>query len=67
MRDKSIYIILHSFPFVFIYIPNYLKKNSGVCNDEVRNCYTFFEEPEKDWARILECHRKEPPEPSLFE
>ena len=31
------------------------------------NCYTFFEEPEKDWARILECHRKEPPEPSLFE
>ena len=31
------------------------------------NCYTFFEEPEKDWARILECHSKEPPEPSLFE
>ena len=31
------------------------------------NCYTFFEEPEKDWARILECHRKEPPEPSIFE
>ena len=31
------------------------------------NCYTFFEEPEKDWARILVCDKNEPPEPSLFE
>ena len=31
------------------------------------NCYTFLEEPEKDWAKILEKTQKTPPEPSLFD
>ena len=31
------------------------------------NCYTFLEEPEKDWAKMLEEAREIPPEPSLFE
>lgn len=31
------------------------------------NCYTFFEEPEKDWAKILENNKNGPPEPSLFD
>ena len=31
------------------------------------NCYTFLEEPEKDWAKILERVRKAPPEPSSFD
>ena len=30
------------------------------------NCYTFFEEPEKDWAKILEDWEVQPPEPTLF-
>lgn len=30
------------------------------------NCYTFLEEPEKDWAKMLEKAKKAPPEPSLF-
>ena len=30
------------------------------------NCYTFFEEPEKDWAKILENLESKPPEPTLF-
>ena len=31
------------------------------------NGYTFFESPEKDWAKMLEEAKKQPPEPSLFD
>ena len=31
------------------------------------NGYTFLEEPEKDWARMLEKAKHAPPEPSLFD
>lgn len=31
------------------------------------NCYTFLEEPEKDWAKMLEKTKQTPPEPSLFD
>ena len=31
------------------------------------NCYTFFEEPEKDWVRVLEEAKPPPLEPSLFD
>lgn len=31
------------------------------------NCYTFLEEPEKDWSRILEEDIYSPPSPSLFD
>ena len=31
------------------------------------NCYTFFEEPEKDWITILESNKSSPPEPMLFD
>jgi hypothetical protein len=31
------------------------------------NCYTFFEQPEKDWLRILEAAYPPPDEPSLFD
>ena len=31
------------------------------------NCYTFFEEPEKDWAKILEDLELKPPEHTLFD
>ena len=31
------------------------------------NCYTFFEEPEKDWLAILKSNESEPPEPMLFD
>ena len=31
------------------------------------NCYTFFEEPEKDWLAILESNESTPPEPMLFD
>lgn len=31
------------------------------------NCYTFLEEPERDWTRILKSGREEPPEASLFD
>lgn len=31
------------------------------------NCYTFLENPEKDWAKILETTVISPPEPSLFD
>lgn len=31
------------------------------------NCYTFFENPEKDWAKILEEAKEQPPELSLFD
>jgi hypothetical protein len=31
------------------------------------NCYTFFEEPEKDWLAILENNESPPPEPMLFD
>ena len=31
------------------------------------NCYTFLEEPEKDWAKMLEEAKEAPPEPTLFD
>jgi hypothetical protein len=31
------------------------------------NSYTFFEEPEKDWAKILKDLKLQPPEPTLFD
>jgi IS4 transposase len=31
------------------------------------NCYTFFEEPEKDWLAILEKEESIPPERSFFD
>ena len=30
------------------------------------NCYTFLEEPEKDWAKMVQKTKEVPPEPSLF-
>ena len=29
------------------------------------NCYTFFEDPEKDWADLVQEAKEAPPEPSL--
>ena len=31
------------------------------------NCYTFLEEPEKDWAKMVQKAKETPPEPSLFD
>ena len=31
------------------------------------NCYTFLEEPEKDWAKMVQEAMETPPEPSLFD
>ena len=31
------------------------------------NCYTFLEEPEKDWAKMVQEANETPPEPSLFD
>ena len=31
------------------------------------NCYTFFEQPENDWLRILEAAYPPPDEPNLFD
>ena len=31
------------------------------------NCYTFFEEPEKDWVKVLADAKSPPLEPSLFD
>ena len=31
------------------------------------NCYTFLEEPEKDWAKMVQEAKEIPPEPSLFD
>ena len=31
------------------------------------NCYNFLEEPEKDWAKMLEEEKEEPPEQTLFD
>ena len=31
------------------------------------NCYTFLENPEKDWALLLEKAEESPPEPTLFD
>ena len=31
------------------------------------NCYTFLEEPEKDWAKIAAEMQESPPEPTLFD
>ncbi len=30
-------------------------------------CYTFFEEPAKDWLRLLENAESPPEEPKLFD
>ena len=30
------------------------------------NCYTFLEEPEKDWAKMVQEALETPPEPSIF-
>ena len=31
------------------------------------NIYTFLENPEKNWAKMLEKSKKSPPEPTLFD
>ena len=31
------------------------------------NCYTFLEEPEKDWAKLIGQMQESPPEPTLFD
>ena len=31
------------------------------------NCYTFLEEPEKDWTKMVQEAKGRPPEPSLFD
>ena len=31
------------------------------------NCYTFLEEPEKDWAKMIQEAKEIPPKPSLFD
>ena len=31
------------------------------------NCYTFLEEPEKDWGKMIQEAQEIPPEPSLFD
>ena len=31
------------------------------------NCYTFLEEPGKDWAKMVQEAEASPPEPSLFD
>ena len=31
------------------------------------NCYTFLEEPEKDWEEMLQAAKEIPSEPSLFD
>ena len=31
------------------------------------NCYTFLEEPEKDWAKMIEEAREGPPKPTLVD
>ena len=31
------------------------------------NCYTFLEEPEKDWTEMVQEAKERPPEPSLFD
>lgn len=31
------------------------------------NCYTFFENPEKDWAKMIAEAKEKPPELSLFD
>nr|WP_308536436.1 hypothetical protein [uncultured Prevotella sp.] len=31
------------------------------------NCHTFLEEPEKDWAKMVQEAKETPPEPSLFD
>lgn len=31
------------------------------------NCYTFFENPEKDWSKMIAEAKETPPEPSLFD
>ena len=31
------------------------------------NCYTFFEQPEKDWLKIIEAENPPPKQPTLFD
>ena len=31
------------------------------------NCYTFLEEPEKDWTKMVHEAKERPPEPSMFD
>ena len=31
------------------------------------NCYTFFEQPERDWLKIIEMDNPQPSEPTLFD
>ena len=31
------------------------------------NCYTFLEEPERDWAKMVQKAKETPPEASLFD
>ena len=31
------------------------------------NCYTFLEDPERDWAKMVQNAKETPPEPSLFD
>ncbi|MBR2882335.1 MAG: transposase, partial [Prevotella sp.] len=31
------------------------------------NCYTFFEQPERDWLKIIEMDNPQPDEPALFD
>lgn len=31
------------------------------------NCYTFLEEPEKDWVKLMDHTKESPPEPTLFD
>jgi hypothetical protein len=31
------------------------------------NIYSFLEEPEKDWQKMIEQEIAQPPEPSLFD
>ena len=31
------------------------------------NCYTFLENPETDWAKMVQKAKETPPEPSLFD
>lgn len=31
------------------------------------NCYTFLEETEKDWTKMVQEAKERPPQPSLFD
>ena len=44
-----------------------LNIEGGTMDGYYVNCYTFLEEPEKDWAKMLEEAKDGPPEPTLFD